>query len=763
MHRATVSQLKPNRAIGASAKRSVMGYAYKVAKGMMPKISPTERAALNAGTVGFDANIFTGDPTLKDLRKYVIPNSPEEQAFLDNETHELCEIMDDHKITEDRDFTEEWWNRCKTQGFFGLIIPKEYGGKGFSAHAHSQVVQKISTRSSSAAGTVTVPNSLGPGELLMRYGTEDQKNYFLPRLAKGDLVPCFGLTAPHSGSDAASMSEAYGEVVERDGEIGIVASFNKRYITLAPVAGVVGLAFNLKDPNNLLKGSGSEGITIALLERDHEGLEMGRRHDPLVAAFMNGTVTGENVFIPMKDIIGGQDRCGFGWNMLMDCLAEGRSVSLPASAVGGAKLAVNAVGAYSRIRKQFRVPIAEMGGVQEALGRIASEAYIMTSAQMLINSMLAQHEQPAVLSAIMKYETTSRSRMVVNDAMDVLGGAGICRGPNNHVGNGYMGLPIAITVEGANILTRSMITFGQGLNRAHPNLIHIVDSIEKGDDQAGFAKHVSGFLGHLATNVGRSVGRAVVRPRSKSSGLSAYYEAQLGRLASNFAVSADLALVLGGRLKFEEMLSGRFADSLGTLYLGYACLWYYEQNRGVEGIDQILELSMETILQQNEKALHGISGNFPVPGIGAIMSGVCFPTGKNVYKGPDDGMVKNAAQLISNPSGIRDLLSQGIFISNDPNDRIRQLNDCLPMAVEADKAVSAAKKAKRDLTESEQALVDKVAALANEIVQVDVFDKIGIEKHLPEDYVRPALRGTRFEDLAKVKASAASQKVGAKV
>jgi acyl-CoA dehydrogenase len=347
------------------------------------------------------------------LKKYNLQLSPEEKKFLDNEVNELCEILDDYTITENRDFTEEFWNRCKEQGFFGMIIPKHYGGKGFSAHGHSQVVQKVSTRSGSASGTITVPNSLGPGELLVRYGTEDQKNYLLPLLASGKLIPCFGLTSPHSGSDAASMSEANGVVVEREGKLGIVASFKKRYITLAPVAGIVGLAFQLKDPNGLLKGLGSEGITIALLERDHPGLVMGPRHDPLIASFMNGSVTGTDVFIPMDKIIGGQNRCGFGWNMLMDCLSEGRAVSLPASAVGAAKLATNAVGAYARIRKQFRVPIAEMGGVQEALARIASETFIMSAAQGLVNAMLANHEQPAVLSAVMKYETTSRSRLVV--------------------------------------------------------------------------------------------------------------------------------------------------------------------------------------------------------------------------------------------------------------------------------------------------------------------------------------------------------------
>lgn len=691
------SPLRHSKSIGSlTVKRSFIGQPlYNIAKGMMPKISETERAALNAGTVGFDGNIFTGDPKLADLNKYDVKASPAEQAFLDKEVNELCEILDDYKITNDRDFPEEFWNRCKKQGFFGMIVPEKYGGKGFSAHGHSQVCMKISTRSGSASGTVTVPNSLGPGELLMRYGTEEQKDYFLPRLATGELIPCFGLTAPHSGSDAASMAEAYGEVVEKDGQLGIVASFNKRYITLAPVAGVVGLAFQLKDPNNLLKGQGNEGITIALLERDHPGLNMGRRHDPLVASFMNGTVTGKDVFIPMKSIIGGQPRCGFGWNMLMDCLAEGRSVSLPASAVGGAKMAVNAVGAYARLRKQFRVPIAEMGGVQEALGRIASEAYIMTSAQLLVNSMLGQHEQPAVLSAVMKYETTNRARHVINDAMDVMGGAGICRGPNNMIGNGYMALPIAITVEGANILTRSMITFGQGLNRAHPNLIKIVNTIEKGDDVDGFMTEVKGFLGHLASNVGRSLTRAVLRPRSKND-LEAYYEGQLSRLSANFAVSADLALVLGGRLKFEEMLSGRFADAFGTLYLGYSCLWFYQKNKHVEGIDAIFEMSMENLLKQNQEAIVGLSSNFPIPAIGPLMKAICFPTGLP-YHGADDSMVKKASNLITVPSGIRDLLSEGIFISKDPKDRLRMMNDILPLAIEADQIQSAAKKTEKIL------------------------------------------------------------------
>jgi alkylation response protein AidB-like acyl-CoA dehydrogenase len=658
----------------------------------------------------------------------------------------MCEALDDYKIAEERDLPEDFWNRAKKQGFFGMIIPKKYGGKGFSAHGHSQVITKIGTRSTAASATVSVPNSLGPGELLLRYGTEEQKDYFLPRLANGDLIPCFGLTAPHSGSDAASMHEAYGEVVERNGQLGIVASFNKRYITLAPVAGVVGVAFQLKDPKGLLKGVGNEGITIALLERDHPGLQMGKRHDPLVASFMNGPVVGKDVFIPMKSIIGGQERCGFGWNMLMDCLSEGRSISLPAGSVAGAKAALNGVGAYARIRKQFRVPIAEMGGVQEALGRIASEALIVTSAQFLVNGMLANHEQPAVLSAVMKYETTHRGRKVINDAMDVLGGGGICRGPRNTAGNGYMAMPIAITVEGANILTRSMMIFGQGVNRSHPHLLKIIEAIQRGNDASGFMKEVYGFLGHLSANVGRSLTKAVTRPRSKGGDLLAYYEGQLSKLAANFAASADLALVLGGRIKFEEMLSGRFADAFGTLYLGYATCWYYQQHKNVDGMDVLFELAMENILKENQTALIGLADNFPLPVLGPIMKTISFPFGA-VYDGPSDKLIQKAARVITTPTGARNLLSEGIFISNDPKDRMRQLNDILPEVCKIDELLAEAKKAKRELTAEEKARVAKVQEVVNELVQVDSFDKLGIEKYMGDDYVRPALRHTKFENL----------------
>lgn len=370
--------------------------------------------------------------------------------------------------------------------------------------------QKIATRNGSAAVTVMVPNSLGPGELLKRYGTKDQQEYFLPKLASGEFIPCFGLTGPASGSDAAAMRDV-GIVVEKDGVLGISATFQKRYITLAPVASVVGLAVNVKDPNGLLKGVGKEGITIALLERGHPGLRIGDRHDPVGAAFMNGTVEGEEVFIPMDKLLGGQERAGTGWVMLMDCLSEGRGISLPALSVGAAQFSAGIVGAYARIRKQFKVPIADLEGVQEHLARIAGNAYTMTAAQHLMNSMLNQHEQPAVLSAVMKQQLTNRMREVVNDAMDVLGGAGICRGPSNFLANTYAMVPIAITVEGANTLTRSLIIFGQGLMRSHPHLLNLVKTIQDGNDQKGFQRELVNMISHGTANTFRSLGNAVFR------------------------------------------------------------------------------------------------------------------------------------------------------------------------------------------------------------------------------------------------------------
>eukprot|EP01097_Dermamoeba_algensis_P004695 TRINITY_DN3030_c0_g1_i1.p1 TRINITY_DN3030_c0_g1~~TRINITY_DN3030_c0_g1_i1.p1 ORF type:complete len:744 (-),score=221.45 TRINITY_DN3030_c0_g1_i1:134-2365(-) len=700
-------------------------------------MSDTEKAALDSGTVGFDRELFTGDVSLKNLvSKYNAELTPEERAFQEKEVNELCEMLDDHQIMEDRDFPLEVWNYLRTKGFFSMIIPKQWGGKGISGHGHSQVVQKINSRSPSVGATVAVPNSLGPAELLMRYGTDEQKSYFLPKLASGEMIPCFGLTGPSSGSDAANMRDT-GVITVQNGQLGIRATFNKRYITLAPVATCVGLAIHVTDPEGHLKGTGHEGITVCLLERSHPGLEMGPRHDPLTTSFMNGTVKGTDVFIPIEKVIGGQKRVGFGWNMLMDCLAEGRAISLPAGAVAAAKGTVSAVGAYARVRKQFKVPIAEMEGVQEHLARIASNTYIMVAGQHLVNAMINNHEQPAVLSGICKQQITNRGRQTVIDGMDVLGGAGIVRGPNNVLGNAYLIIPVAITVEGANTLTRNLIIFGQGLTRSHPYLYDLIKTIQKGDQVKEFSQILQKLVIHGATNFGRSLARAFTRSRGKGGNIVAHYESQLSRFAANFAFCSDVALVMGGKLKSAEYISGRFADILSNLYLGYACLWFYEKHK-TAGLDKVLDLSMTNILYDIQKAFDGIFTNFPIPGVGVVMRAVTFPTGQP-YEEPTDRQRKLASDLITKPGAVRDLLTQDIFHSKDPHDRHNLLLRALPKAVEADAILSKLKKEKRSATKAEQQVIDEAEALREEVIQVDAFPSLGVEKQAGADYVRPAL------------------------
>ncbi|CAM9411921.1 unnamed protein product [Chrysoparadoxa australica] len=643
---------------------------------------------------------------------------------MDNEVRELCEMVNDYDISRDRDLPKHVWDYIRQKGFLGMCIPKEYGGKGFSAHGHSQVVQKISCVSGSAAVTVMVPNSLGPGELLMRYGTTLQKDNFLPRLSRGEIIPCFGLTGAASGSDAASMRDT-AVVVEENGVLGMRATFAKRYITLAPVAGVVGLAINLKDPSSLLKGQGAEGITVVLLERGHPGLRLGDRHDPCQGSFMNGTVEGEDVFIPLDHIIGGQERAGFGWNMLMDCLAEGRGVSLPAMSVAASKMTCNTVGAYARIRKQFKVPLADLEGVQEHLARMGGNTLALTSAQHLMNAMLNDHEQPAVLSAVLKQQLTSRMRDNVNDAMDVLGGAGICNGPSNFIANGYMSVPIAITVEGANTLTRSLIIFGQGLTRSHPHLLDIIKSIQAGNDTAGFNKALVQMVQHGVLNAGRSFGRALFRSRSTSNP-EAYYASQLNRLTAAFAYCADVSLTMGGKIKFAEMLSGRYADVLSNLVLGYATLWYTSHHKNVKGIDKVMDFQMQKLLCDTEEAFQGIFDNFPIRPLAWAMRGVAFPTGFS-YSQPSDKLSKQVADLISTDSEVRQLFTKNTFVSSDLNNRVALIHDALPKALAADKILLAMRREKREATAAEQVVIDEAEAAREVIIQVDSFRGLGKE------------------------------------
>jgi alkylation response protein AidB-like acyl-CoA dehydrogenase len=763
----------------AQTERSLFAGLYPLAKKMMPKMSSTEKAALEAGTVGFDREIYKGHPTLSQLMGYSPQLSEEEQSFLDNEVEELCCMLNDYQIGTDRDLPEDVWNFIKVNRFAGLCIPKEYGGLGFSGLGHAAVIQKIATRSGSTAATVTVPNSLGPGELLVRYGTQEQKDYYLPRLASGQMLPCFGLTAPHSGSDAASMIGSDGVVCKNAaGKIGIRASFEKRYITLAPVAGVVGLAFTLKDPENLLGGKGHEGITIALLERGHEGLEMTNRHNPLTAAFMNGTVRGTDVFIPLDKVLGGQERCGFGWNMLMDCLSEGRSISLPSSAVGASKYILNLVAGYGRVRSQFKVPVAEMGGVQEHLARIAANTHLVTCGSDLVGSMVNQHEQPAVLGASMKLECTRRGREVVTDGMDVLGGSGVMRGnKRNSVGDMWMNVPIGVTVEGANTLTRCLIVFGQGLTRAHP---HLYDMIQTLDPETGNAKAFSKEVSKILKHAGKTTFRGaldgllsfthflpfnqnpsfLMDPRtphrlhtSRQACVSflRHSEHELQRYANVFAAFSTMALALGGKLKLAEMISGRFADIFGAIFLGYANLWNYRRamdsdmsNEALMELGAVSELSMENLFLEIDNSFKSLFNNFPIHSIGIPAKLLFFPFGFH-QRGPTDELVATVARLVSTDSDLRRELTKGMFIPyHDPEEQITKINTILPHMDEY-YALSRKMAKGEDLTDEQLQFVHEIFAQIDDIVQVSEYEHLGaeereVEKVGAENFVRPGLR-----------------------
>ena len=736
---------------------------YRAAKSVMPAISKTEQTALGCGTIGFDRDIFAGNPSLKKLVDTYQPKlTPEEQLFLERNVDELCALLNDHDVVTRKDFTKEAWDYMRDHKFFGMKIPKEWGGLGFSTQAVSQVLAKLATHCFDANATVAVPNSLGPGELLARYGTQEQKEYFLPRLADGTLIPCFGLTGPHSGSDATSLVGSDCVVEERNGQLGVVASFKKRYITLAPVAGVVGLGLNLQDPNGLLKGKGEEGFTVALLERNHPGLRIGKRHMPLNAAFMNGTVEGDDVWIPMSMILGGQERCGFGWHMFVECLAEGRGVSLPAGSVGAGRGVVSGVGAYSRIRKQFRVPIAEFGGIQEAMSYAGSDALITIGGTDLMNAIVDNHEAPMVISSVMKQNCTERGRRIVERGMDVAAGSAICRGDKNYLANAYMSLPIAITVEGANIMTRSFQIIGQGLTRCHPHMLELIQSLqlpkEKEDEGIKiFTKQFYKVVNHGLTNFFGSVGRGITSTvstavRSKTAykdgdKLLDYHEKQLLRLSNNFALTADLCFTLGGRLKFEELLMGRLADALGAIFLGYATLHHYTRRRGVAGLEAITEHAMLRLEHEAQEALYAASNNFPGP-LGPVasfaMKAGCFPLGNltRPYSQPSDVLTKEVARMLTTPSELRDFFAEGIYTA--PEGEMHQITDlmrALPVCVEADKIAANLRREKRQPTAAEAEKLAHADALRDILIQVDVFDNL-TEEESSEGYVRPALVGT---------------------
>jgi len=642
----------------------------------MPAMSQTERDALEAGTVWWDAELFSGRPDWNKLLAIPKPQlSAHEQAFLDGPVEELCRMLDDWKITqEDFDLPPDVWSFIKGQGFFGMIIPKRYGGLEFSALAHSAVVMKVSTRSTTAAVTVMVPNSLGPAELLLHYGTEAQKDYYLPRLARGQEVPCFALTGPEAGSDASSIPDTgvvCRGVFEGRQTLGIRLNWEKRYITLGPVATVLGLAFKLYDPDGLLGKRHALGITVALIPTDTPGVDIGNRHFPLNIPFQNGPNRGHDVFIPMEWVIGGEKRVGQGWRMLMESLAAGRSISLPALSTGAGKLACRATGGYARIRRQFKTPIGRFEGVEEALARMAGYTYMMDAARTMTAGAVDLGEKPSVISAIVKYHLTECMRRIVNDAMDVQGGSAICMGPRNFMGRIYQAIPISITVEGANILTRSLIIFGQGAIRCHPYVLKEMQAVAETDPENASRRFDAAFFGHLGFTLSNAV-RAwwLGLTGARGSGAPAaqpvrrYYQ-QLTRMSAAFALATDLAMLsLGGALKRKEKLSGRFADVLSQLYLASAVLKRYHDDGRPAADLPLLRWACEDALHQAQEALDGVLKNLPQRPLAWLLRVLIFPLGKP-YSPPDDRLGHEVADVLLSPSAARDRLTNGMFVPAD--------------------------------------------------------------------------------------------------
>ena len=663
--------------------------AMKTMARVLPRLGETERIALEAGTVWWDAELFAGRPDWHKLLDFKPQKlSAEEQAFMDGPVEELCRRLDDWQINQLRDLPASVWAFLKTNGFFGMIIPKEYGGHGFSGIAHSRVVTKISSRSVAAAVTVMVPNSLGPGELLLHYGTEEQKKYYLPRLAKGDEIPCFGLTGPEAGSDAAA-TQSTGVVEKRtvDGKevIGLRLNWKKRYITLAPVATLIGLAFRIKDPDHILGDREDLGISCALISRDLDGVEIGMRHDPMGVPFMNGPIVGNDVFAPLDCIIGGKAGIGHGWRMLMECLAAGRSISLPALSVGAAQMMTRICGAYATVREQFDTPIGRFEGIEEPLARIAGKTYMMTAMRTLTCGALDAGEKPAVMSAIAKAYLTEGMREVVTDAMDIRAGAAIQKGPRNSLARAWDAVPIGITVEGANILTRSMIIYGQGAIRCHPFVQHEIAAIA-GNDLKKFDRALFGHINLLARNLTRakllawSGSRLADMPRAED---TARYYQHLGRFSAAFELLSDVAMgTLGGSLKFREKISGRLADALAYMCLASAALKRYHDEAKTTANYNLVRWSTEYALYRIQEALLGVLENLPLRGAAFALSWAIFPLGAR-FRPPSDKLGARVARDILEDREARLNLTEDIFVPPAGEVGLGALEAALDKAVRA--------------------------------------------------------------------------------
>ncbi|WP_431474355.1 acyl-CoA dehydrogenase [Marinobacter sp. KM021] len=660
----------------------------------LPKLSPTEQEALNSGSVDWDGELFSGKPEWNKLLDAAPAHlTSEEQAFLDGPVEELCKMLDDWQITHEHyDLPDKVWKFIRDKGFFGLVIPKEDGGLGFSNTAHSEIVMKISTRSVSAAVTVMVPNSLGPGELLMHYGTDDQKHHYLPRLAKGKEIPCFALTSPVAGSDAGAIPDK-GIVCkgEWNGKevLGLKVTWNKRYITLAPVATLIGLAIKVYDPEHLIGDQDDIGVTCVMVPRETDGVNAGARHLPMNTVFMNGPTWGTEVFIPMEQVIGGQDMLGKGWKMLLECLSIGRSISLPALGTGAGKFASLATGAYAYTREQFGRTISQFEGVQEALEPIAGYTYMMDAARLLTAGMLDRGVRPSVPSAVLKYRNTDLMREVINHAMDVVAGRGVITGPRNFLARAYQAVPIGITVEGANILTRSLMIFGQGAIRCHPFIVEEIEAAGM-EDQDKAAKQFDGiFYRHLAHTT-RNALRAFVLGLSKGwletaprqGDIQKYYR-QLGRFSAAFALMTDVTLLtVGGGLKARQRLSGRMADCLVHLYYATAVIKQWHEEGYPDDQRDLVEWCLQTCLHDLQDSMRDAIINFPVPALRWPLRLIVFPLGATGLNGPDDKLGAKVAATIVNDTPVRQRISRGTFINMDPDDPLGRVLNAYKLANE---------------------------------------------------------------------------------
>ncbi|MGH8084092.1 MAG: acyl-CoA dehydrogenase [Lysobacter sp.] len=662
---------------------------------ILPPLSETERVALEAGTVGFEGELFSGKPEWRVLLDQPAPTlTAEEQAFLDGPCEELCAMTNDWDITHVRaDLPPEMWQFIKDNRFFGMIVPKEYGGLGFSALANHKVIQKLASISSVVSSTVGVPNSLGPAELLMHYGTQEQKDHYLPRLADGREVPCFALTGPWAGSDATSIPD-FGIVCMGDWNganvVGVKLTFDKRYITLAPVATLIGMAFRMYDPDGILGEQRDIGISLALLPRDTAGVEVGRRHFPLNSPFQNGPLHGREVFIPLSQLIGGEAYAGKGWQMLVEVLSIGRSITLPSTASGGSKLAAVVTGAYARIRKQFGLSIGRFEGVQEALARIAGNAYTISALAESTAAAVTRGENPAVPSTISKYHCTELGRQVCQDAMDIHGGKGIILGPKNYLGRAWQASPIAITVEGANVMTRSLMIFGQGAILCHPWVLKEMKAATLEDEEqrlVEFDRNLFGHIGFAISNAVRSLWFGLTAARFGTAPGDAYtrrYYRKLNRYSAALALCADTSmLLLGGKLKFKESLSGRLGDVLSQLYIASALLKRYEDQDRPETDQPLLAWSILNAVHKIEVALSGALRNFPVRPVGWLLWALIFPFGRRATP-PGDRLGHRAASLLMSPNEARDRLAEGVFTTPTANNPAGRINSYLQAVILAE-------------------------------------------------------------------------------